>query len=82
MYPLAFNLRNVLNEQKTARQRNELLLKAMCRLLMFCVCDDTSFDLGMYLFERRITFVPFSLIAMLMAETVHLHEQQLLTYCN
>lgn len=74
--------RNVLKEQKTARQRSELVLKAMCRLLMFCVCDDISFDLGMYLSERRVTFVPFSLIAVLMSGTAHVHEQQILNCCK
>lgn len=54
----------------------------MCRLLMFCVCDDISFDLGLYLFEGRVTFVPLGLIAALMVGTLHLHEQQLVTYCN
>lgn len=62
--------------------KNVLLLKAMCRLLMFCVCDDISFDLGLYLFERRVTFVPFSLIAALLVGTVLLCEQQLLPCCN
>lgn len=45
----------------------------MCRLLMFCIRDDISFDLGLYLLERRVTFVPFSLIT-LMGGTVHLQN--------
>lgn len=54
----------------------------MCRFLMFCVCDDISFDLGLYLFERRVIFAPFSLIAALLVGTVLLCEQQLLPCCN